>query len=223
MGRVLAIATHPDDETLGCGGTLLKHRNQGDELFWLIVTRAWKPKYSTSAIDQQMQQVRAVEAAYPFARTEWLEFETTCLDRIPLNDLVDRLRASLQKVQPEVVYLPSPADAHSDHRVVFDAAMAVMKPFYMRSLGVRRILACEVPSETDAGAPLVPNVFHPQIFSDISDTLERKLAIMKIFETELHPEPLPRSPSAIRAWARSRGATAGMEYAETFMLVRELV
>lgn len=222
MGAVLAVAPHPDDETLGCGGTLLNHRERGDDLHWLIVTRAWEPKYPSGAVQQQAQQVHAVKAAYPFAGTEWLEFQTTRLDTVPMNDLIDRFREVISRIRPEVVYLPSPCDVHSDHRLVFDAAMAVMKPFYLRSLGIRRVLACEIPSETDAGPAAVRGGFTPQVFSDISGTLERKLAIMKLFKSEVQAEPLPRSLSAIRALARHRGATAGMEYAEAFMVVREV-
>jgi LmbE family N-acetylglucosaminyl deacetylase len=92
----------------------------------------------------------------------------------------------------------------------------------MRSLGVSRVLACEVLSETDASPPFAENAFLPNVFVDVSDTLERKLEIMQIYETELHPGFLPRSPSALRAMARFRGATIGVEYAESFMLVREL-
>jgi len=222
MGAVLVIAPHPDDETLGCGGTLLKHVGQGDDVYWVVVTHAWEPKYSSETVRRQVKQVEAVAAAYPFSQTVNLEFKTTRLDEAPMNGPIDRLREVLQKVRPEVVYVPSPFDAHSDHRIVFDAAMAVMRPFYMKSLGIRRILACEIPFETDAGAPVFQAGFVPQVFSDISGTMERKLAIMKLFDSEIQPEPLPRSLSAIRALARHRGATAGLEYAEAFMLVREI-
>jgi len=220
--NVLVIAVHPDDETLGCGGTLLAHRERGDELHWLIVSRAWAPRYSDGAIRQQAQQVEVVQAAYPFATMEWLDFQTTRLETYPMNDLMEGLRGVVTRVKPEVVYLPSPFDVHSDHRVIFDAAMSVMKPFYMRPLGIRRILACEVPSETDAGPPIHPGGFAPQVFSDISGTVERKLAILKLFESEMQAEPLPRSLSSVRALARHRGATVGADYAEAFMLIREI-
>jgi len=222
MGSVLVIAPHPDDETLGCGGTLLNHSDRGDALHWTIVTRVWEPLYPREAADRQAHQVKAVAAAYQFAKTDWLDFRTADLDALPLNTIICRLREVIEAVRPEIVYLPSPDDAHSDHRVVFQAAMAVLKTFYMRDLGIRRILACEIPSETDAGIPGIGDRFVPQIYCDISKTLERKLAIMQLFESEMHPEPLPRSVSAIRALARSRGATIGTEYAEAFMLVREL-
>lgn len=222
MGAVLAIATHPDDETLGCGGTLLNHKDRGDDLYWLIVTSAWEPDYSRGAVQKQEQQVQAVKTAYPFTGTEWLRFPTIRLETVPINELITRLREVIRQIGPEVVYVPSPFDVHTDHRVVFNAAIAVMKPFYMRSLGIRRVLSCEVPSETDAGPPSLRDGFVPQVFSDISATVERKLAIFKLYDSEIQPEPLPRSLSAIRALVRHRGATAGVEYAEAFMLVREI-
>lgn len=223
MSRVLAIATHPDDETLGCGGTLLKHKDHGDELYWLIVTRACEPRYPAEVVQRQIEQVQAVAGAYQFCRTEWLKFETSRLDVLPRADLIDALWGAIQSVRPEVVYMPSPYDAHSDHRIVFEAVTAVLKSFHQTSLGVRRILACEVPSETDAGPAAATGSFVPHVYSDISGTFDRKLDIMRLFASELQPEPMPRSASAITALARMRGAAIGVVYAEAFMLIRELM
>jgi LmbE family N-acetylglucosaminyl deacetylase len=221
MLSVLAIAPHPDDETFGCGGTLLNHIQTGHAVHWLIGTRGWEPLYTPEVIRQQQEQVQAVSTAYPFASTTNLGFETTRLDVVPMNDLIDAMRRRISEVRPSIVYLPNPIDAHTDHRLVFHAAMSVMKPFYMARLGIRRILACEIPSETDSGSSTAPP-FNPQVFSDISKTLERKLEIVKLFETELHAEPLPRSLTSVRALARTRGATIGVDYAESFTLIREI-
>ena len=92
----------------------------------------------------------------------------------------------------------------------------------MRKQGVRRILANEAISETDASSSVVKNKFNPNVFIDVSATIERKLQIFSLYKSEVHPEPLPRSLSAIRALARYRGATVGVEYAEAFMLLWEI-
>ena len=98
MGAVLAIATHPDDETLGCGGTLLNHKDRGENLYWLIVTSAWEPDYSSGAVQQQGQQVQAVKTAYPFTGTEWLRLPTIRLETVPMNELITRLREVIRQV-----------------------------------------------------------------------------------------------------------------------------
>jgi LmbE family N-acetylglucosaminyl deacetylase len=219
---VLAIAVHPDDETLGCGGTLLKHRTEGSAVHWLLLTAAHEPEFPAEQIRQQQRQVDEVKAALPFSSLHWLRLPSTRLDQRPLQELVTGIRKVVETVRPAIVYVPNHTDVHSDHRVAAAAVHAVLKSFYLRSLGVRRVLACEVMSETDAAPPLPGAVFVPNVTVDISATLERKLALMALFRSEVHPEPGPRSPSAIRALARVRGATIGVEYGEAFMLVREI-
>jgi LmbE family N-acetylglucosaminyl deacetylase len=220
--NILSIAVHPDDETLGCGGTLLRHISAGDSIHWLIITVAHEPLFSPEQIARQEAQVMAVQKAYPFESLHWLKFPTTCLDTLPMNDLVAGIRQIVQKLRPQVVFIPNRSDVHSDHRIVFQASQAVFKSFYMRSLGVERILACEVISETEAAFSMPESTFLPNVYVDISDTLDQKLANMQIYQSELHSEFLPRSVSAIRAMARLRGATIGVEYAEAFMLLREI-
>ncbi len=221
--KVLSISVHPDDETLGCGGALLKHAAAGDELHWLLVTAAKAPDFPPAQIRRQAGQVKAVQAAYPFNQLHWLKLPTTRLETLPLNQVVDRLREVMETVHPEVVYVPHRGDVHSDHRVVHDAAMAITKSFYMRSYGIRRVLACEVLSETDASPALAGTAFLPQVLVDISSTLDRKVEIFELFQSEVHPGFLPRTGSALRALARYRGASIGVEYAEAFMLLREII
>jgi LmbE family N-acetylglucosaminyl deacetylase len=219
--RVLSIAVHPDDETLGCGGTLLKHAAAGDEIHWLIVTAAAAPQWSAEVIDRQRQQIEAVEGAYPFRSLSWLKLPTTQLDHLPLGDLVAAIRERVAAVRPEVVYIPNRSDAHSDHRVVFSASMAVLKSFYLPSLGVRKVLACEAPSETDAAPALAENAFVPNVFVGVSATFARKQEIFALFASEVHEGFGPRGISAVEALARHRGAAVGVQYAEAFMLMLE--
>jgi LmbE family N-acetylglucosaminyl deacetylase len=220
---ILAIAVHPDDETLGCGGTLLRLADSGARLHWLLLTSAYQPEYTAEEIAQQDRQVAAVKAAYPFASLLWLKLPSTRLEMVPVNQLVIAIRQVVEQIRPEVVFVPNRSDAHSDHRAAHEAISAVCKPFYLSSLGIRRVLACEILSETDAMAPLPENAFLPNVFVDVGKTLPRKLEIMRLYESELQTEPLPRSLSSISALARHRGATVGIEHAEAFMLLRELV
>ena len=150
MKKVMVVSPHPDDETLGCGGTLLKHALQGDALYWIIVTSAHEPLYSETDIQAQAMQVECVMKAYGFHKLDWLKFPAARLETIALNDMINALRNAITAIHPEIVYIPNRSDVHSDHRIVSQAMQAVLKSFYMRSMGVRQILAYEVLSETDA-------------------------------------------------------------------------
>ena len=221
--RVTIISAHPDDETLGCGGTLLKHKAVGDTLFWIIATQAHGSRWSAKVIKRKEQEVDRVSKAYGVEKYFKLRFPTMRLDKIPQADLIDRIRAAISKVKPELVYLVHGGDVHTDHHAVFTATMSVLKPFYMTRLGVRRVLCYETLSSTEASPPLINRSFTPNVFNNIASYMEHKIEIMKLYETESQSDPLPRGPSAIRALARYRGATIGVDYAEAFMLIRELV
>jgi N-acetylglucosamine malate deacetylase 1 len=218
----LSIAVHPDDETLGCGGALLKHAAAGEAIHWLIVTAVHEPEFSAQVAETQAKQVELVRNAYPFAGVHWLKLPATRLGSMPLGQIIAAIRDVVGKVRPSTVYVPNRSDAHSDHRVAFDASMAVLKSFYMTGLGVRRVLATEVISETDAAPALAENAFVPNVYVDVSETILRKLEIMSLFASELQTGDMPRTLGAIEALARYRGATVGLAHAEAFMLMREV-
>lgn len=218
--RVLAVSVHPDDETLGAGGTLLRHRAQGDELHWCVVTSAHEPQWSQETIDAKAREVDRVADAYGMTSVRRLGLPAAHLETIPANDVIHRLAEVVEAVRPEVVYTVHPGDVNTDHAAGFAGLLAVLKPFHMARHGVRRVLAWETLSSTEAAAR--PS-FTPTVFCDVTATIDRKLEIMALYESEAQPEPLPRSPSAIRALARLRGATIAVEYAEAFVLVREAI
>lgn len=220
--RVLIIAPHPDDETLGCGGTLLKHRTAGDDLSWLIVTEGHEPLVSAEFLRQRELEIERVAAAYGFERVFKLGFPTVQMDTLQMETVIGRLRGVMDEARPDCVYLNHAGDVHSDHRVIFEAAMSVLKPFYTARHGVRRVLSYETLSSTEAAPPGLSRAFVPNVYSDITPYIERKLEIMQMYPVEVQPYPLPRSAESIRALARFRGATVGAEYAEAFMLLREV-
>ena len=221
--RVLAIAAHPDDETLGCGGTLLKHSAAGHELHWLIATRATTPKWANKEITEKKWEIERVAAAYSMKQVHRLGFSSTELDSASKSKLMEGIQSVLAAVSPQVVYVVHGGDVHSDHTAVSDAALAVMKPFCMKHLGVSRILAFETLSSTEAAPPLPQRGFLPNVFSDVTAYFEEKLSIMGLYKTELQPDPMPRSLDSLRALGRYRGATIGVRYAEAFMLIRDLM
>lgn len=221
--RILAISTHPDDETLGCGGTLLKHGAAGDELFWLVATSTWTPQWSAELVQRKSAEIDSVAERYDMAKVFRLGFPATRMDTVEEGALIQSIRQVIREVRPETVYLVHCGDVHSDHRMVFDATMAVLKPFYMHELGVKRVLSYETLSSTDAAPVHVRPPFEPQVFNEISPFLKEKVAIMNLFASEVHADPSPRGPSAIEALARYRGATIGKLYAEAFVLIREVL
>jgi N-acetylglucosamine malate deacetylase 1 len=221
--NVLAISAHPDDETLGCGGTLLRHRSQGDTISWVVTTQAHSPQWSNEVIERKAAEVQTVADAYSIKNLFKLGFRTIRLDTVPLEEIIHSLRKVIEEVRPEVVYLPHHGDVHSDHHAVFQGTLSVLKAFYMRSLGVRRVLSFETLSSTEAAPPLPYRAFIPNVYVDITPYIDRKIEVMALFSSESQPDPLPRGPSAIRALSRFRGSTIGVEHAEAFALVREVI
>ena len=168
--RVLAIASHPDDETLGCGGTLLKHRDAGDRLFWLIATPTHQPTWTSEETHIKAAEVETVAQAYGMERRFELGFPTVMLDTVSQSEIIGRIREVFQEVRPDTVYLVHGGDAHGDHRAVFDAAAAVLKPFHLSALGVRRMLCFETLSSTEAASGPWRGSFVPNVLSDITPT-----------------------------------------------------
>ena len=220
--RILVVAPHPDDETLGCGGTLLKHRSEGDGLYWLIATKAHEPQWTAEVLSQKEGEITQVTEAYGFKEVFRLGFPTIRLDAVPLSEIITGITGAVEQARPDVVYLNHSGDIHSDHRAVFEAAMSALKPFYSQKHGVRRILSYEILSSTDAMPPDPARSFIPNIFTNITEFIDSKLEIMSLYKSEVQPYPLPRAAESIRALARYRGSTIGVEYAESFRLIREV-
>lgn len=217
--RVLVVAPHPDDETLGCGGTLLRMAADGAQIAWLIVTcMPENAGYSEERRTAREVEIAKVSELYGFSEVFKLRLPTRRLDTFPVADLIAEFSSVFLKYEPSLVFLPHRRDAHTDHRAVFDAGAACTKWFRYNS--VRRVLAYETLSETDFTLDAQPT-FQPNFYVDITGYLERKLEIMAVYHTEMHEFPFPRSVEAIRALATLRGASSGFGAAEAFQLLRE--
>ena len=219
MEKILVVAPHPDDETLGCGGTLLRHRAEGAEVHWLLVTDEADP--ARRAASPRRREVEAAARHYGFAGVHALELPEIQLDALPLSDIVAKIGAVVRTVEPETLYLPFPGDAHSDHAATFSACVSCTKSF--RYPFVRRIRVYETLSETEFGISPITRPFQPNLFVDISEHLEGKIAAMSLFASQIKPFPFPRSLEAVRAQAMLRGATVGRMAAEAFMTLRETI
>lgn len=221
--NVLVVAPHPDDETLGAGGTLLRLKDQGARLHWLLVTSAAGGGYDDAYVARQKSQVEAVRDAYPFDALHWLGLPASQLYRADRASLIDRMRALIAEIRPETVFVPHAHDAHDDHGAVHHATLAACKSFHMTGLGVRRVLAMEILSETDAAPPAAARAFLPTVTIDISAQLARKSEILQLYTSELQVGYGPRNVAAVEAQARLAGAAVGVAAAERFMLIREVL
>lgn len=217
-GKVLVVAPHPDDETLGCGATLLRLADQGTRLGWLIVT-GMTDDYSDTQRRERADTITQVGQAYGFEETFQLELPAARLDSLPLSTLVSAIGDCFTRFQPEWLLLPHGGDVHSDHRRVYEACAACSKWF--RYPFIKRIMSYETLSETDAALPGAAESFQPNVFFDIENQLARKLEIMALYMSECGEFPFPRSAEAMTAQARLRGAQSGYAAAEAFMLLRE--
>lgn len=216
MNNILIVAVHPDDETLGCGGTILKHKSNGDKIYWLIITNiSEEAGYDKTIVDKRQNEIKQVAKKYNFNKTYKLDFPTTKLDTIPTAELVNKIKAVVEEIQPNIVYLPFPHDVHSDHNAAFKAAYSCTKSF--RFEYITEINLCETLSETDFSAPNINLGFNPNYFVDITPFLEKKLEIMSLFESEIMSLNYPRSLEALKALAKLRGCRIGSEYGEAFM------
>jgi N-acetylglucosamine malate deacetylase 1 len=222
VNKVLNIAVHPDDETLGCGGTLLRHKAEGDVVHWLIMTSVrGEDSFEKDAVEARRAEIDKVSSMYEFDGVHELAFPTKQLDKIPFSRLIVSISAVFKLVQPNIVYLPFKNDVHTDHQVTFRAAYSCTKKF--RYPSVQNIVMMETLSETEFAPSLNSDAFIPNMFVNITDFIERKIEIMKVYKGEIRPHPFPRSERNIRALATFRGATAECEYAEAFVILKQIV
>jgi len=221
MTDVLVVAVHPDDETLGCGGTILKHKADGDRVHWLIATDIKKSEgYDDQAIKARDSEIVKVEKLYGFSLVSRLGLSTTKIDEYSMSSLISKISSVIDKVKPNIIYLPFKGDVHSDHKHIFDAAYSCTKSF--RYPFIKKVYMMETLSETEFSVSTQENSFTPNVFMDISHYIDRKIEVMNIYKSEIGEHPFPRNERNIKALATYRGATAGCEYAESFMLIKEI-
>jgi len=222
--KLLAIAPHPDDEALGCGGTLLRLKRERPEaeLHWAIVTNmAEGPGFDAARVAEREREIAAVANMLRVTAVHRMGFPAARLDTVPQSDLVGAFGVLMKEVEPDTVFVPHRNDVHTDHRYVFDAASSCVKSF--RYPSVRRVLSYETLSETEFAIDPAVRPFQPNVWIDISDDLDDKLALLGLYGDEMGTFPFPRSREAVEALARLRGSTAGCRAAEAFMLLKSLI
>lgn len=218
--NVLVVSPHPDDETLGAGGTILRLKEEGNKIFWLNITGMTKGGiFSEEMQERRKEQLKKIEDFYKFEGTYNLNLPTAQLDSYNTSDAIDKIREVFTKVQPEMLILPDYNDAHSDHKKVFEWCYSCSKVF--RFPYIKKIMTMEIVSETDFGKP--ENPFIPNFYVDITEYLEEKINALNIYDTELGEPPFPRSIEHVKALATVRGAVAGVKYAEAFRMIKYIM
>jgi LmbE family N-acetylglucosaminyl deacetylase len=221
-GPVLVIAAHPDDEVLGCGGTLARHVEQGDAVVSVFLADGASARPGSGEAEIAARRRAALIAARRLGTAPpiFFSFPDNRLDSVPLLELVQAIEGVIADVAPRIVYTHHAGDINIDHRRTHQAALTACRPLPGQS--VEQIYSFEVPSATEWGSGAFGPVFTPQRFVDIARWVDRKDAALDAYADELRPPPHPRSRPAIDALQRWRGAMAGMELAEAFAVLRQL-
>lgn len=225
---ILVIAAHPDDEVLGCGATMAKHTQSGDEVNVVILSEGLtsrdnqrnreKYSYELSELANSAQKANDILGVSSLTLHD---FPDNRMDSIDLLDIIKVVEGFIKKYKPEVVYTHHAGDLNIDHRLVHEAVVTACRPvpFYP----VKMLLFFEIPSSTDWQMPGLAPCFIPNWFVDVSDTLSLKLRALDIYKSEMRIWPHARSIPALEYLSRWRGASVGVEAAEAFILGRKLV
>lgn len=220
--KSLVIAPHPDDELLGCGGTLLKRVAEGNVLGVVFMTMISVGNgWSMQQVQTRNNEIDRVRQGLGVSENHLYElnFLPAELDQLSSSTLISGLSKIFKDFQPEELFLPHPGDIHSDHRITFQAASACTKWF--RYPSVKRVMTYETLSETDFSLEHVSGSFSPNLFVDITDFHQKKMQLLSVYQSELSDHPFPRSFDAVKAQAILRGAQRGVQAAEAFHVLRQ--
>lgn len=224
--NVLVIAAHPDDEVLGCGGTMRRLANEGHAVHILIAgegvtSRYDKRELADANLLKELHKCSQDAADAVGAKSLTLKnLPDNRFDSLPLLDVVKVIEEVIKDIQPEVIYTQHGGDLNIDHRVLHQAVLTATRP--MEGQIVREIYAFEVPSSTEWAFGRIDQPFRANYFVDISETLDVKIKAMEFYEPEARPFPHPRSSEALRAIAMRWGSVVGCHAAEPFELVRAI-
>ena len=170
--KILVVAVHPDDETLGCGGTLLKHKDDGDQIHWLICTSLDKKNKSYK---NREKEIKKVSKLYNFNSVHNLKLKTKRIDEYSFSNLIKKISNVINKIKPNIIYLPFKEDVHTDHKKIFEASYSCTKSF--RYSFIKKIYMMEILSETEFAPSINKDSFVPNTFVDVSNYIIKKLIL----------------------------------------------
>jgi len=214
---VLVVAAHPDDEVLGCGGTIAKISGKEDVYIAILgegISSRCDQRFQAEQEALHKLQIDA-RAVSDLLGARWVLFGNlpdNRFDEIPLLDVIKRVEQWVTELQPEVIYTHHPGDLNIDHGITFRAVLTATRP--VKGCPVKVIYAFEVPSSTEWAFQLLQPPFKPNVFVDITATIETKVRGLALYESEARPFPHPRSGEALKTLAHRWGSVVGLDYAE---------
>lgn len=225
--QIAVIAAHPDDEVLGCGGTLARLAAQGASISTLILANGLTSRVDFDRSHEQALMCthhdRAARAGELLGvrSTKLLGFPDQMLDTVPLLEITQAIEQEFLDIRPQIVFTHHGGDLNMDHVIAFRATMTALRP--MENGFCQKVLAYEVPSSTDWAFKKFSPEFRPSLFVDISSHLKAKIAAMEIYESEVRAFPHPRSAERLQASARHWGSHVGFKAAEAFECLWEIL
>ena len=217
--KVMVIAPHLDDEVLGCGATIMRHVQKGDEIcVCFIAHRVYDHIYNQEKMDVEIEHSKQAKKILGYNQQHFLNLPDERLDNC-LQDIIIPLEDYIYDVKPDIVYSPFIFDNNQDHRATAQAVQVVIRP--ASSQFVYRWLMYETPSATEQAPYAGTPSFKPTVYINIEEQIKMKIEALSCYETELRKYPHPRSAEGIKALAMKRGMEAGMAFAEALMLLRE--
>jgi len=219
--KILVIAAHPDDEAIGCGGTLTIHQKKGDEIFLLFMTNGVSARnnYSNTEISIRRKMADAVSSQLHVKKTFYLDFQDNQLDKVPLLMIVKEIEKIIKKIKPKLIYTHSFGDLNIDHQKTFEATVTACRP--QPNFPVKEIYSFEVPSSTGWHHYKLKN-FNPNLYIDITKVCFKKKKLLNIYSKEMRKSPHARSVEGIINLSKYRGNQVGVGNAEAFEIIRLL-
>ena len=218
--RIAVVAAHPDDELLGAGATVARHVDAGDQVTAVIASEGATSRYEAGAGSMLERCAREAAEVLGVADLRFLGFPDQRMETRPLVEITQAIEGVLRDVRPDIVYTHFWGDLNRDHRIVSEAMQVACRP--TGADYPRRVLCFETPSSTEWAPPEPSAAFQPNHFVDVTATIERKLAAMARYTSEVRAPPHPRSLEALRARAAGWGHIVGRAYAEAFMVLRQV-
>jgi len=221
--KILIIAAHPDDEVLGCGGTIAKYAKDNNKIYCLFLGQGKASRYKGKSSLKKEQAILKKEAQKAsqilgISQIFFEDFPDQQYDTIPLLKIIKSIEKMKKRIKPDIIFTHHQGDLNLDHQITFKAVLTACRP--LKNETVKKLYSFEIPSSTEWSVPKRKSYFVPNVFVDISDTFNKKIEALKAYKSEIREYPHPRSLKGVEVIARHWGMTVGKELVEAFELVR---
>lgn len=213
--RILIIASHPDDEILGCGGTIRKFVKHGFDIFTVIVAKGRKEEE-----DQMQHKIDQANKCLGVKKVIFLQYPNLELETFPLHQLTKEIESLIDSFKPDMIFTHHYGDLNRDHQVTYQAVLTAARPLPgQKSI---ELFCFETLSSSEWNQHTNDKTFKPNYFVDISQTIDEKIEALKSYDVEMRPYPHPRSYEGVKHLACVRGMTVGVHFAEAFEMIRKV-